>query len=73
MKISEEAECYRIVVEDDGIGFDVTEKLSDRKVHLGIENARGCLKRMCHANLEICSQKGVRTKAAVTIPKTEQA
>ena len=59
---------YCISVEDDGVGFD-TSKLLDDKKHIGIRNIRDRLKVMVGGTLEIESTQGVGTKVLITIPK----
>ena len=59
---------YCVSVEDDGVGFDTTQWLDDRK-HVGIRNIRERLKAMVDGTLEIESTVGVGTKVLITIPK----
>ena len=59
---------YCVSVEDDGVGFDTSALLDERK-HLGIRNIRGRLKAMVNGSLEIESTVGAGTKALITIPK----
>ena len=61
-------ESYCVTVEDDGIGFDTSVLLDERK-HVGIRNIRGRLKAMVDGTLEIESTIGVGTKVLITIPK----
>ena len=62
---------FCVSVEDDGIGFDTSELLDERK-HVGIRNIRGRLKAMVDGTLEIESIAGVGTKVLITIPKEVQ-
>ena len=64
----ETATHYCVAVEDDGVGFDATELLEERK-HVGIRNIRGRLQAMVNGTLEIQSTQGVGTKVLITIPK----
>lgn len=59
---------YCISVEDDGVGFDTSKLLEDKK-HIGIRNIRERLKVMVGGTLEIESTQGVGTKVLITIPK----
>ena len=59
---------YCVSVEDDGVGFD-TSKLLDDKKHIGIRNIRDRLKVMVGGTLKIESTQGVGTKVLITIPK----
>lgn len=59
---------YCVLVEDNGIGFDTSELLDERK-HVGIRNIRGRLSAMVNGTLDIESEKGVGTKVCIQIPK----
>ncbi len=59
---------YCISVEDDGVGFDTSVLIDERK-HVGLRNIRERLKVMVNGKLEIESTVGVGTKVLVTIPK----
>ena len=59
---------YCVSVMDDGVGFDTTRLLDERK-HVGIRNIRERLKAMVNGSLEIESAVGVGTKVLVQIPK----
>jgi sensor histidine kinase YesM len=59
---------YCISVVDDGVGFDTSTLIDDRK-HIGLRNIRERLKVMVNGKLEIESTIGVGTKVLVTIPK----
>ena len=59
---------YCVLVEDDGVGFDTSVLLDERK-HVGIRNIRGRLKAMVNGTLEIESTVGVGTKVFIKIPK----
>ncbi|MBO5736259.1 MAG: histidine kinase, partial [Clostridia bacterium] len=61
-------EEYCVLVEDDGVGFDTSVLLDERK-HVGIRNIRGRLKAMVNGTLEIESTIGVGTKVLIKIPK----
>lgn len=75
-----------IIVEDDGVGFDVTEFENMRKnrtetvyigeqqvtkKHLGIENVRSRLRVMCGGTLVVDSIPGSKTQVVITIPLEE--
>ena len=59
---------YCISVIDDGVGFDTSVLLDDRK-HIGLRNIRERLKVMVNGTLEIESTVGVGTKVLIKIPK----
>ena len=59
---------YCISVIDDGVGFDTSALLDERK-HLGLRNIRERLKVIVNGTLEIESTIGVGTKVLIKIPK----
>ena len=59
---------YFVSVTDDGVGFDTSELLDERK-HVGLRNIRERLKVMVNGTLEIESTPGVGTKVVISIPK----
>jgi signal transduction histidine kinase len=59
---------YCISVVDDGVGFDESALLDDRK-HVGLRNIRERLKVMVNGTLEIESTVGVGTKVLIKIPR----
>lgn len=59
---------YCVLVEDNGVGFDTSVLLDERK-HVGIRNIRGRLKAMVNGTLTIESKQGVGTKVLIEIPK----
>lgn len=59
---------YCVSVEDNGMGFDTSELLDERK-HVGIRNIRERLRTMVNGTLEIESTVGVGTKVMISIPK----
>ncbi len=74
VKIStREAETsYEVVIEDDGVGFDVNEQKDDGRSHVGMENTKKRLHDMCGAQVVITSVIGEGTTARVILPKEEQ-
>ena len=62
---------YCVLVQDDGIGFDTSALLDERK-HVGIRNIRERLKAMVNGTLQIESEMGVGTKVLITIPKEKE-
>ena len=59
---------YCVCVEDDGVGFDTTLLLDERK-HVGLRNIRERLKAMVGGTINIESTVGVGTKVLIEIPK----
>ena len=64
-------EEYCVSVVDDGVGFDTSVEIDNRK-HLGLRNIRERLKVMVGGTLEIESTVGVGTKVLIKIPKEVQ-
>lgn len=61
-----------IIIEDDGVGFDVNEKKNDGRSHIGMENIKTRLKEMLNARVEITSVQNEGTKVTIIIPKEEK-
>ena len=59
---------YCVKVADDGVGFDESQPLDERK-HVGIRNVRERLQVMCGGSLSVESQPGKGTTALIQIPK----
>ncbi len=72
IKTREDTDSYIVIVEDDGIGFDMNQKKEDGRSHIGIDNVRHRLKEMCNARLDITSEAGKGTKATIRIPKENE-
>ena len=70
IRTSEDSECYMVLCEDDGVGFDVNRKVS--KSHVGIRNIRMRLDAMCSGSLHIDSTIGKGTMAIISIPKNQK-
>ena len=64
----ETATNFCIEVTDDGVGFDISLPIEEKK-HVGLRNIRGRLKAMVNGELMIESQLDVGTKAVILIPK----
>ncbi len=58
---------HHIDVEDDGVGFDVTEQ--QEGIHIGLRNTVERLKLMCHGNMDVESEPGKGTKIHISIPE----
>jgi signal transduction histidine kinase len=61
---------YCVSVADDGVGFDTSLLLDERK-HVGLRNIRERLKAMVNGSIEIDSKVGVGTTVLIKIPKEE--
>ena len=60
---------YIVEIIDDGVGFDTSKRLDDGKEHIGFENVKKRISRMCKGNVAIKSTVGVGTRVTVDIPK----
>ena len=65
----ETAEAFEIAVSDDGPGFDRGQKLADGRSHVGLENVRQRLERMCGGRLLIDSAPGQGSRVTIVLPK----
>lgn len=68
----ETPDSFRIVVEDDGVGFDIMSPKQDGRTHIGITNVRNRIQTMCNGTLEITSTPGQGTVAVIVLPKGER-
>ena len=62
---------YCVSVVDDGVGFDTTLLLDERK-HVGLRNIRERLKAMVNGSIMMESTVGVGTKVLIKIPKEDK-
>ncbi len=62
-----------VIIEDDGVGFDVDKPHSGNTPHLGIQNVQIRLKSMCGGSLKIQSTLNVKTMVTITIPRKDEA
>ena len=63
----EKDEKYFVIVEDDGVGFDVNKVIGEN--HLGFRNAKQRLKHFVGGNIVVESEIGKGTKVTLIIPK----
>lgn len=75
LKIStcEDEKNIFIIIEDNGVGFDVNEQKNDGRSHIGMNNIKVRLKEMLNAQVEINSVINKGTKVTISIPKEEDA
>lgn len=73
IETQETAEEYLVIVRDDGVGFDPSEKPKDGRSHIGIDNIKQRLEIICGGRLEIASTPGKGTAATVHLPKEGMA
>lgn len=63
-----EGENIVITVEDNGKGFDPTEKKEDGREHIGLSNVQGRIEKVCGGTMTIESVYDVGTRITITIP-----
>ena len=69
IRTKEMSDSYEIIVADDGVGFDLSEKKDDGRSHVGIENVNNRLQEMVGGSLRVKSTPGQGTIALIHIPK----
>ena len=65
----ETSDTVEITVADDGPGFTPGQTPEDGRSHIGLENVRERLKRMCDGSLQIDSEPGKGSRVTMIIPK----
>ena len=60
--------CRFIIIEDDGVGFDVNYIPDDGRSHVGINNIKDRLKKLLGADVSIASVPGEGTRVEIRIP-----
>ena len=65
----EKEENYVIEIIDDGVGFDVKAFEANKKGHIGLENVRSRVRRMCKGNVTVTSTEGIGTRVTIEIPQ----
>lgn len=65
----EEEKCFKVIIRDDGMGFDTTKKPNDGREHIGIENVKSRLYSIIGATMTIESEIGRGTVVTVYVPK----
>ncbi len=73
IRTEEDETAVRIVVEDDGTGFDPGAITHDGRSHMGLSNVRSRLAAICGGQLIIQSEAGQGTVATIEIPKKGDA
>lgn len=70
LRLEELADCWRVTVDDDGVGFDLEE--THGKGSIGLENVRRRLARFPGCEMQITSFPGVGTKVLLIYGKPEK-
>lgn len=65
----ETAEAWYVSVEDDGVGFDTTQRKNDGRSHIGLANTRQRVEAMCGGELNVHSVIGQGTTVLIRLPK----
>jgi sensor histidine kinase YesM len=60
---------YTIMIEDDGVGFDMKNYNKDGKVHIGLDNVKSRIESLCDGEFVVESKIGEGTKIKIVIPK----
>lgn len=74
IRTNDTEEYYRIIVQDDGVGFSVEDKSrgvdeDSTRSHIGLENVKNRLKAQCNGVVRIESQINIGTMVTILIPK----
>ncbi len=75
LKISsyEEGDSIFVVIEDNGVGFDVNETKNDGRSHVGMNNIKNRLKEMLNAEVMVNSTMNTGTTVTIKIPKEDKS
>ena len=71
LKLEELADCWRVTVDDDGVGFDL--EAAHGKGSIGLENVRRRMARFPGCELRITSFPGIGTKVLLIYGKQEKS
>ena len=64
-------DCYSILLEDNGVGFDTTKAPDDSREHVGLSNVRTRLVALCRGSLTVHSVPGEGTTVEIRIKKED--
>ena len=65
-------DCHEIIIRDNGKGFSAKDALSTEGSHIGIQNVRERLKKLCGGTLIIESSEGNGTRVIIHIPRGKE-
>ena len=66
------SDCHEIVIHDNGKGFSEKESQQTGGSHIGIQNVRERLKKLCDGTLNIVSEDGRGTTVTIRIPRGKE-
>jgi LytS/YehU family sensor histidine kinase len=69
IKTTENESDYTIIIEDDGVGFDVKNYNKDGKIHIGLDNVKSRIESLCDGEFVVESKINEGTKIKIVIPK----
>lgn len=64
-------ENYEISIKDDGVGFNLNDAPEGNGVHIGMDNVKERLDKICHGKMIIESELGKGTTVTVLIPEKQ--
>ena len=65
-------DCHKIIIRDNGKGFSTREASETEGSHIGIQNVRERLQKLCGGTLTIESSKGNGTQVIIHIPRGKE-
>ena len=65
-------DCHEIIIRDNGKGFSTSEASETEGSHIGIQNVRKRLQKLCDGTLTIESSKGNGTQVIIHIPRGKE-
>ena len=65
-------DCHEIIIRDNGKGFNTSEPTRANGTHIGIQNVRERLQKLCAGNMLIESEKGRGTCVTIHIPRGKE-
>lgn len=68
----DEDDCFKVIITDDGVGFDPNAVKNDGRSHVGMENVKQRLKDMVGGKVVITSEIGKGTTSEIIIPKEDK-
>ena len=69
----EDKKNFYVLVEDDGVGYNVEETLSNERSHIGIKNISARLEYMLDAKIDVESKLNAGTRVLITVPKSKKS